>query len=58
MKIVGLTGILPSRIVSNQDVINLVEEHSKSRGEAEKDQFCMGWADSGGMVFSALSFTL
>ncbi|MBA5983589.1 ketoacyl-ACP synthase III, partial [Pseudomonas sp. MD195_PC81_125] len=29
MKIVGLSGILPSRIISNQDVINLVEEHSK-----------------------------
>ncbi|PUA46690.1 MULTISPECIES: 3-oxoacyl-[acyl-carrier-protein] synthase III C-terminal domain-containing protein [Pseudomonas] len=29
-----------------------------SRGNAEKDQFCMGWAGSGGMVFSALSFRL
>lgn len=29
-----------------------------SRGEAEPGQFCMGWAGSGGMVFSALSFTL
>ena len=29
-----------------------------SRGEAEQGQFCMGWAGSGGMVFSALSFTL
>lgn len=58
MKIAGLSGILPSRIVSNQDVINLVEEHSKSRGKAEKDPFCMGWAGSGGKVFSALSFTL
>lgn len=30
MKIVGLSGILPSRCVSNQDVINLVEEHSRN----------------------------
>lgn len=28
------------------------------QGKAEKGQFCMGWAGSGGMVFSALSFKL
>ena len=29
MKIIGLSAILPSRQVTNQDVINLVEQHSR-----------------------------
>lgn len=29
MKIIGMSGLLPSRLVDNQEIINLVEHHSK-----------------------------
>ncbi|MDX7985963.1 ketoacyl-ACP synthase III [Xenorhabdus sp. 12] len=38
--------------------IPLAIAHALENGQVERDKLCMGWAGSGGMVFSALSFKL